>query len=118
TEKDGLGGPAGVGEIELLLGAVEQREAVAGRRVAELVDEAREAVDRREAEATPLAQHERRDGEVLARRALPDVADPGEGVDARDRCLRRRRHLLPDDLDQDLALPRPVELAEEDSLPL
>ena len=64
--------------VELLLELVEEREPVAGRLVAELVDEPREAVDREQVVARLAPEHAGGDGEVLLRRERKDGALAGE----------------------------------------
>ena len=58
--------------VQILLERVEDRGAVAVDLVAELVDEPREAVDRREVSARLAPDEQRGDGEVLARRQRQD----------------------------------------------
>jgi hypothetical protein len=94
-QEDGLRRPARIRTVELLLGVVEQREAVARCGIAELVDEPGEAVDRREAHTVALAEDERRHGEVLVLRAPVDLADPGECADRGGACARGGRHHSP-----------------------
>ena len=53
--------------MEVLLEVVEQREPIAGDLVADLVDEASEAVDRGQVRSRRAAEEQRRDAEVLAR---------------------------------------------------
>ena len=64
--------------VEVVLERVEQREPVAGDLVADLVDEAREAVDRDQVIARPAPEEPQRDREVLVRRERQDGGLAGQ----------------------------------------
>jgi hypothetical protein len=64
--KDRMNGATFGGEVELIIEPIEQRESVTLRLIANIVSEAREAVDRHELGANLTRQKPRRDRKILA----------------------------------------------------
>ncbi len=90
-------GPTLKRPVEILFEPVQRRQAVAGRGVAQLVDQASESIDGEQVRANAARQHPAGDGEVLALRRAPSPRP-------RRACRRVRR---PWSITPVFRLPRP-----------